>query len=170
MRTLDGEALESAVRGFHLTTLGLMGGREASARVMRVTSTKPRVRKKTITPSAVRLYGLERYLSRGSTLFNHRFTSSYSKSPSSHCPIPLHSSLQNLQQQTLTVMARKAKEENLEDMPTSINPYEVLGVEEKSTADQIKSAYRKQALKHHPGQHNSTMGPVDFICSNRGVR
>jgi DnaJ family protein C protein 9 len=56
-------------------------------------------------------------------------------------------------------MARKAKEENQEDMPTSINPYEVLGVDEKSTADQIKSAYRKQALKHHPGQNDSTVAP-----------
>ncbi|EEP81609.1 predicted protein [Uncinocarpus reesii 1704] len=37
-----------------------------------------------------------------------------------------------------------------EEPPCSINPYSVLGVGEKATADQIKTAYRKQALKHHP--------------------
>ncbi|KAI1954938.1 hypothetical protein LOZ12_000818 [Ophidiomyces ophidiicola] len=36
------------------------------------------------------------------------------------------------------------------DPPSAINPYEVLGIDEKATADQVKSAYRKQALKHHP--------------------
>lgn len=35
--------------------------------------------------------------------------------------------------------------------PTDINPYEVLGIEPDASADDIKSAYRKQALKHHPG-------------------
>lgn len=39
-----------------------------------------------------------------------------------------------------------------DDEPPSINPYEILGIEEKATAEQVKSAYRKQALKHHPGK------------------
>ncbi|KAK2746803.1 hypothetical protein FQN57_002845 [Myotisia sp. PD_48] len=38
----------------------------------------------------------------------------------------------------------------LEDPPSTINPYEVLEVDEKATSDQIKSAYRKAALRHHP--------------------
>ena len=50
-------------------------------------------------------------------------------------------------------MARKTKaaqEETLEDPPTSIDPYEVLSLEKTATADQVKTAYRKAALKHHP--------------------
>jgi DnaJ homolog subfamily C member 9 len=50
-------------------------------------------------------------------------------------------------------MARKtrpAEAETLEDPPTEINPYEVLSLEKTATADQVKSAYRKAALKYHP--------------------
>jgi DnaJ family protein C protein 9 len=35
--------------------------------------------------------------------------------------------------------------------PPVINPYEILDLERSATADQIKSAYRKAALKNHPG-------------------
>jgi DnaJ family protein C protein 9 len=38
-----------------------------------------------------------------------------------------------------------------EDGPPSIDPYEVLGLEAEATADDVKKAYRKLALKHHPG-------------------
>ncbi len=37
-----------------------------------------------------------------------------------------------------------------DEAPTSINPYDVLAVDKDATADQIKSAYRRAALKHHP--------------------
>ncbi|KAK8085124.1 chaperone dnaJ 6 [Apiospora hydei] len=36
-----------------------------------------------------------------------------------------------------------------DELPT-VNPYEVLALERSATGDQIKSAYRKLALKHHP--------------------
>ncbi|KAF3761361.1 DnaJ-domain-containing protein [Cryphonectria parasitica EP155] len=41
-------------------------------------------------------------------------------------------------------------EENLDPEPPVIDPYEVLGLERDASPDQVKSAYRKAALKHHP--------------------
>ncbi|RKF64120.1 putative J domain-containing protein [Erysiphe neolycopersici] len=45
---------------------------------------------------------------------------------------------------------RPNDKEDLDKIPHSIEPYAVLNLENSATADQIKSAYRKAALKHHP--------------------
>ena len=42
------------------------------------------------------------------------------------------------------------EELDVDDAPTSIDPYAVLSVPKDATSDQIKSAYRMLALKHHP--------------------
>jgi molecular chaperone DnaJ len=34
------------------------------------------------------------------------------------------------------------------------DPYKVLGVDKKASADEIKKAYRKLARTHHPDQNN----------------
>jgi len=44
-------------------------------------------------------------------------------------------------------------EELFDDEPPACEPYTVLGIEKIATPDEIKSAYRKAALKHHPGMH-----------------
>lgn len=41
-------------------------------------------------------------------------------------------------------------DENEAELPTEINPYNVLSIDPKATQDQIKTAYRKAALRHHP--------------------
>ncbi|KAI0966198.1 DnaJ domain-containing protein [Xylaria arbuscula] len=43
-----------------------------------------------------------------------------------------------------------ASDELDSEPPTVVNPYDVLGLERSATADQVKSAYRKLALKNHP--------------------
>lgn len=47
-----------------------------------------------------------------------------------------------------------------EDGPPAIDPYETLGLGTEATADDVKKAYRKLALKHHPGQHAQNSVPV----------
>ncbi|KAK5141110.1 hypothetical protein LTR32_006255 [Rachicladosporium monterosium] len=42
------------------------------------------------------------------------------------------------------------EEIDVDDAPTDIDPYVVLSVDRSATPDQIKSSYRKAALKHHP--------------------
>jgi DnaJ-class molecular chaperone len=36
------------------------------------------------------------------------------------------------------------------DFDVSKNYYDILGVDEKASADDIKKAFRKAAVKHHP--------------------
>ena len=47
------------------------------------------------------------------------------------------------------------EEDLTEDPPTSINPYTVLDIDSDASAHQVKAAYRKQALRHHPGEQTS---------------
>ena len=50
------------------------------------------------------------------------------------------------------------------DMKESRNLYDILGVEDKATQDQIKKAYRKLALEHHPDRNaGSTESHKKFV-------
>lgn len=59
-------------------------------------------------------------------------------------------------------------EDHLNPEPPSIDPYEVLGLERDATPDQVKSAYRKAALKHHPGRFFT--GNFHLACSKVAQR
>jgi DnaJ family protein C protein 9 len=49
-------------------------------------------------------------------------------------------------------MPKRQRDEEIEvgEAPTEINPYFVLSIEETASQDEIKKAYRRAALKHHP--------------------
>ena len=57
------------------------------------------------------------------------------------------------------MVSRKQKAEEFEDdfmdemddSPPTIDPYAVLGLETEATDEDVRRAYRKLALKHHPG-------------------
>lgn len=61
-------------------------------------------------------------------------------------------------------MAKRKKDENMDDlpddMPTSIDPYKVLGINSNANEDEVKKAYRKAALKHHPGRSDQSISPT----------
>jgi DnaJ family protein C protein 9 len=46
-----------------------------------------------------------------------------------------------------------------EDGPPVIDPYEVLQLDQEATTDEVKKAYRKMALKHHPGMRSPPPPP-----------
>ncbi|KND90686.1 DnaJ subfamily C member 9 [Tolypocladium ophioglossoides CBS 100239] len=50
-------------------------------------------------------------------------------------------------------------EDVVDNEPPVIEPYEVLGLERAATADQIRSAYRKAALKNHPDKVSDDQKP-----------
>lgn len=48
-------------------------------------------------------------------------------------------------------------EDNMDPEPPTVNPYEVLGLERDATPDEVKKAYRKAALKNHPGTISNSL-------------
>jgi len=49
-------------------------------------------------------------------------------------------------------MAPHDEEDLFDEEPPAVDPYATLGLLKSATADEIKTAYRKAALKHHPGK------------------
>ena len=39
-----------------------------------------------------------------------------------------------------------------EQPPQSVNPYKALGLSKTASPTEVKTAYKKLALKHHPGE------------------
>jgi hypothetical protein len=57
------------------------------------------------------------------------------------------------------VVHEEIEEDLIDDEPPAIEPYTILGLEKTATPDEVKQAYRKAALKHHPGTHSLLLVP-----------
>lgn len=42
----------------------------------------------------------------------------------------------------------------IDEVPTDIDPYQILSLDKEATEDEVKKAYRKAALKWHPGTNS----------------
>ena len=51
--------------------------------------------------------------------------------------------------------------------PTDINPYEVLQLETTASPGEVKSAYKKLALRHHPGMMDGSFVMTVHSCPCR---
>ena len=63
-----------------------------------------------------------------------------------HFPLSTFHSIHNTHK-----MPRKQEIDLEDEEPPTVEPYKVLEIEKSATVDEVKSAYRKAALKHHPG-------------------
>lgn len=60
---------------------------------------------------------------------------------------------------------------DFEDSGVVQDPYEVLGVQKTATQDELKKAYRKLALKHHPDKNpNDPRAPERFKKINKAYK
>ena len=51
------------------------------------------------------------------------------------------------------------------EMPKAVNPYKALSLPKTATAAEVKTAYKKFALKHHPGKNitHTEMQPLPYF-------
>jgi DnaJ family protein C protein 9 len=57
----------------------------------------------------------------------------------------------DMEEETPEELLDEEQESDDENSPPTIDPYEVLSLATEATADDVKKAYRKMALRHHPG-------------------
>jgi DnaJ-class molecular chaperone len=58
-------------------------------------------------------------------------------------------------------------EDEWDDEAPNINPYDVLDLKKDASEKEIKSAYRKAALKHHPGRFALVVGMLAILTPRR---